>query len=136
MQRLEGLWKLVNTAAAVRDVAQESRAYRWQVARGMTFYLHTQAAQVSVARVAGDELQVDMTLQGGFGWRVAHDQDDVGVYLVAQRRALIGGLAGARFVVRAPLGLRLALRLERCQLCLDDFSATALIPPDGLWPAG
>lgn len=135
MHKLDGLWKLVNSAAAVRDVAQEQRAYRWQVARGMTFYLHTQAAQVSVARIPGDELQVDVTLQAGFGWRVAQEQDDVGVYLVAQRRALVGGLASGRFAVRAPMGLRLVLRLERCQLCLDDFSATAIIPADSLWPS-
>lgn len=130
MQKLDSLWKLVNVAASVRDMAQETRQYRFVVAPHSTLYLHTESAHISLQRSDNPELLIQTELQGGFGWRVATEQDELGVYVVAKRRAVVGGLSSARFSITAPHTLQLAFKLEQCHLELRDLTGFIRLPQD------
>lgn len=70
-----------------------------------------------------------MALQAPFGWRIASDQDEVGVYVAAARRAVVGGLSSARFVVRLPVDTHLMLNLLDGTLKLRNINGTLEIPP-------
>lgn len=95
MQHLDKLWKVINAAGTVRDLAQESKTLRFQVQPPITLYLHAEHATVIIHRHDEPVITVDTVLQAGFGWRLADDQDDAGVYLVAKRRTLVGGMSRA-----------------------------------------
>lgn len=129
MQHLDHLWKLVSAAASVRDMAQMTRTYQFAVLSAITCYLHVEHAEVRIARWQKPEIQAKVTLQAGFGWRVATDQDEAGVYLVAKRRSLVGSIARAQFVITLPTETHLVLKLEHSHLELCDLNHTLHIPP-------
>lgn len=128
MQHLDTLWKVLNSASTVRDLAQETRVYEFAVAAPTTFYLHTEQAQVQITRWSQPRIRIRATLQAGFGWRMRTDQDEAGVYLVARRRMVIGGIARARFDIHVPDVTHLALKLTDSRLTLDGLSHTLHIP--------
>lgn len=129
MQHLETLWKLVSAAASVRDMAQTTRTYQFAVTSPLTFYLHVEYAAVSIMRWQKPEIQAKVTLQAGFGWRVATDQDNAGVYVVAKRRSVVGSIARAKFAIAVPHETHLALKLEHSHLEFQDLNHTLHIPP-------
>lgn len=129
MQRLNTLWQMANAASSVRDFTQESRVYTFQVDPLVTFYLQADNTEVHVKRWERPMIEVKTTLQAPFGWRVVTDQDDVGVYVVARRRAVVGGLSSARFTVVVPRAAYLILKLAEGALKLDNINGTLRIPP-------
>jgi len=130
MQHLETLWKVVNVAANVRDLAVDRKTYRYMTEPPFTCYLHTRAANVTVSRWQESALEIDAQFQAGFGWRVKDDQDEAGVYFVARRRAVVGGIGTAQFRLRIPSGCHLVLRLEHCSLQIEQAHGTYYIPAD------
>ena len=129
MQRLNTLWQLASTAAQIADLARSSQVYRFNVDAGTTFYLHAATAEVSVTRWNEPVIEVEAALQAPFGWRVETDQDEAGVYFVAKRRPVVGGLAGATFRVRVPQTAYLVLKLDNARLCLEGISDMVELPP-------
>ena len=129
MQHLDSLWKAVNIVGSVRDMAIESKIYRWNIAPPITFYLHIEYADIFIQRWGKPIIEARVKLQAGFGWRVATDQDEAGVYVVAKRKPFIGSLGRAKFTVSLPQNIYLTLKLEHCQLSLDDLNTTLNIPP-------
>jgi hypothetical protein len=129
MQRLNTLWQIANTAAQIADLARSSQVYRFNVESSATFYLHTASAEVSVTRWAEPVIEVEAVLQAPFGWRVESDQDDAGVYFVARRRAVVGGIAGATFRVHVPETAYLVLKLDSVRLSLESVSGSIELPP-------
>lgn len=129
MQRLDTLWKLVTAASAVRDMAVETKAYEFNVAAAVTFYLHAEYARVILKRWSQPRIVIQAELQAGFGWRVQTDRDEAGVYLVAKRRTLIGNLSRANFRVMLPHDAYAVLKLDNGSLELDDLKHTLHIPP-------
>ncbi len=129
MQHLDTLWKVLGAASSVREMAQETRRYQFQVTPPLTFYLHTEAASVRVLRWSLPAIDIRAELQAGFGWRVQTDQDEAGVYLVAKRRPVVGSLARAQFSITVPDDTYLVLRLEDGALLLDNLDGTFHIPP-------
>lgn len=130
MQTLHNLWKLVNVASGVRDLTQENKTYQFAVQAGVTFYLHAEAAELRIARWSQPLVRVQTVLRAGFGWRIATEQDEAGVYMVAKRRSLVGGMAAGRFEISVPQDTHLTLKLEGCTLQLNDLHGTYdLAPP-------
>lgn len=134
MQRLEALWKLVSVAAAVRDVALESRRLEFVAAAGSTFYLHAEHARVTVARWPQRRILLEAALQAGFGWRMQAEQDEAGVYVVAKRRTLVGNLSRAQFRVLLPDDVYAVLKLAAGSLELEDVEGTLHLPPAAAGP--
>jgi len=131
VQHLDTLWKMVNAASTVRNLAQETRNLEFFVPTPGTFYLHAEDATVRVARWNQPKISIRMDLQAGFGWRVKTDQDEAGVYVVAKHRVVVGNLGRSNFEIMVPLQTYLVLRLEPGGVLLDNVQGTLHIsPPD------
>jgi hypothetical protein len=74
-------------------------------------------------------IEVSVQLQAAFGWRLVTDQDDAGVYMVAKRRAVVGGLSRAVFRVHVPQDTYLVLRVNKGHVLLEDVDGMLTIPP-------
>lgn len=129
MQHLDNLWKLVSAASTVRDLALEARELAFVVQGPTTFYLHAEQADISIRRHNEPQLRARARLQAAFGWRLLSDQDEAGIYIVARRRAVVGGLSRAAFEITTPLDTYLMLRLENCTLRMEDLHGLLEIPP-------
>jgi hypothetical protein len=129
MQRLNTLWQVVSAVSTVKDIAQHSKTYHFAVSGPVTFYLRAENAEVRVTRWNRQEIEFTVRLQAAFGWRVVTDQDDAGVYVVAKRRAVVGGLSWATFEVFIPHDAYLILKLDDGRIILDHVSGTLEVPP-------
>jgi hypothetical protein len=132
MQHLNTLAQVANAASTLAELTRKSTNYRFNVIGETTFYLDASQAEVRVLRHAQPTIEFTAALQAPFAWRVATDQDEAGVYVVAKRRAIVGGLAGAVFSVIVPYQAHLVLRLQRCRLCLEAVDGTLQVPPTGV----
>jgi len=131
MQHLNTLWRLLSAASTIRDITQESKTYHFAVSGPVTVYLRAEYATISVTRWTRQQVDVTVRLGAPFGWRIAADQDDAGVYLVAKRRAVLGCLSNAAFDLTVPDDAYLVLKLEHGRLILDVVDATLHVsPPD------
>lgn len=129
MQHLNTLWQMVNAASTVRDMAQHTKVFYFPVMGPLTFYLSAENATVQVRRWHRPMIEATVVLQAAFGWRIATDQDDVGVYIAAKRRLGVGGIASARFEILVPKDTYLVIKLEDGALLVDDVNGTLHVPP-------
>ena len=129
MQNLNTLWQVVNAASQVKDIAQKVKSYQFGVREPTTLYLHTDNSIVRLIRWSRPLIEVKVTLQASFGWRIATDQDEAGVYIASKRRAVVGGLSSAIFELYVPRETYLVLKLDACSLEMDNINGTVEIPP-------
>lgn len=129
MQKLNTLWQLVNAASSVRDITHHIKTYYFGVNGPVTFYLQAENADVNISRWVRPQIEVTVKLQASFGWRIAAEQDDAGVYIAAKRRMVVGGLSTARFDVIVPYNVYLTLKLTESNLKLQGVDGTLHIPP-------
>lgn len=130
MQTLNTLWQAVNAVSSLREFTRQERTYYFAVqSPPVTFYLAADNATVQIIRWQRPLIEVTTSLQGAFGWRIAAEQDEAGVYMAAKRRSVIGGLASARFEARVPADTYLVLRLENGALFMDNVNGVLRIPP-------
>jgi hypothetical protein len=136
MQQLTRLQQVVSAASTVNDVVSDvtrkSQTFRYytpvSAAQVLTCYAHIAHARVTIHREAGDNVDIHAALQTPFGWRVASEQDKAGVYFVALRRQVVGGLARATFTLTIPYHVHLILRLQTATLVLNEVTTTIEIP--------
>jgi hypothetical protein len=132
MQHLNTLWQLVNAASTVSELARHTQTYRFGVMGGpITLYLRAEFAEVQIARWGQPQVTITAQLQAAFGWRIAADQDEAGVYFVARRRPVVGNLSRALFRVRVPHSTYLVLKLSNGRLVMEEVEGTLNIPPPG-----
>jgi len=133
MQHLNTLWQLVNAASTVTELARHTQTYRFGVMSGpITLYLRAEQAEVQIARWGQPQVVITAQLQAAFGWRVASDQDEAGVYFVARRRPVVGGLSRALFRVSVPYNTFLVLKLDGGRLTLEAVHGTLELGPTGM----
>lgn len=130
MQNLNTLWQVLNAANSVRELSTSTQTYRFGVTAATTFYLQAEGVAVEITRWAQPMIEVTMRLQAAFGWRVASDQDEAGVYVVARRRTLVGGLSGGSFEVFVPYNTYLILKLTDGRVQLENVNGTLNLPPN------
>lgn len=128
MQHLNTLWQMVGAVSSVKDIAQQVKTYQFAVQGEVTFYLRTAQSTVQITRWSRPFIEVKTILQASFGWRIATDQDNAGVYIAAKRRSVVGGLSSATFQVYVPKNTHLMLKLEQCTLQLNNADGTIEIP--------
>jgi len=131
MQYAGRLAQLAAAAATVGEIALKAQSHRFGAPGPLTLYAHIEAADVTVERRALPYLEVAAQLQAPFAWRIAFDQDEAGVYVVALRRALVGELGGGSFRLIVRPDTYLHLRLDGCKLTLTDVHAMVELPPGG-----
>jgi hypothetical protein len=129
MQKLNTLWQFVNAASSVRDMTHHTKTYYFGVTGAITFYLQTENADVRIKRWTRPQIEVTVKLQASFGWRIAAEQDDAGVYIAAKRRMMVGGLSTARFDIIVPYNIYLTLKLTESSLSFENLDGTLNIPP-------
>ncbi len=126
--RLNRLWQAVNAAAELREMTRDRRTYVFHTSGPITFYLRAEKADVHIARWKLPKVELSVRLEGAFGWRVAAEQDEAGVYVAAHRRRVIGEFSSALFSVIVPHDAHLALKLEDGQVRLANVSGLLEIP--------
>lgn len=130
MQTLNTLWQAVSAVSTLREFTRHERTYYFAVqSPPVTFYLAADNATVQIIRWPRPLIEVTTSLQGSFGWRIATEQDEAGVYMAAKRRNVVGGLSSARFEARVPMDTYLVLRLENGALFMDNVNGLLRIPP-------
>ena len=140
--RLNTLWQAVSVAADLRDMTRTRRTYVFPVPEPVTFFLRAENADVRIMRWDAPRIEVRTLLERSFGWRVATDQDEAGVYVVAHRRKLVGEFSSALFEVVVPHETHLLLKLADGRVSLAHVNGTLHVPPphheriEHLLPAG
>ncbi len=129
MPILDNIWKALRIVGAARELAIETRRFNWEVAAGTTFFLQAEYADIQLVAHERPEIQAKIELQAGFGWQLATDQDEAGVYVIARRKALIGSIGRANFDIKLPQQTHISLKLENCQLCFAKLSTALDMPP-------
>ena len=129
MRMLDNVWRALRIVGAARELAIDTRRFNWNVAAGTTFYLEAEYADIHLVSHDRPEVLAKVELQAGFGWQLATDQDEAGVYMIARRKALIGSIGRAKFDIKLPEQVHISLKLENCQVCLADFNTTLDLPP-------
>ena len=129
MRHLGNVRKALRLFGAARDLAIETRRYEWDLSGPNSFYLEAENADIRLASHEGSQLRAVIELQAGFGWQLATDQDEAGVYVVVRRKPLVGAIGRARISVTLPADVHLRLKLERCRLSLLDLSALLEFAP-------
>ncbi len=128
-KHLTTLWQVANAASSVADFARQSQTYTFAVGQAVTVFLRAEQAEIRLIRWGQPKVDVFVQLQAAFGWRVATDQNADGVYVVAKRRMLVGGLSKATFTLTVPHDAYLILKLTACSLLLADVDGTLHVPP-------
>jgi hypothetical protein len=128
MQKANRLLQVMQAASSVAEIVRERQTYQFGVVGEASLYLHLQGTEVRLFRWNRPLIEITAQLQLGPGWRIAHDQDEAGVYFVARRRRWSGGLASATFAVSMPETTHVMLRLERCQVWISDLSGSFDLP--------
>ncbi len=129
MRRLGKLWQALKLVSAARELAAESRQLEWTVSLPNTVFLQAEHCDITLAWQEDARVIARMELPVGFGWLWTSDQDEAGVYLIAQRKALIGGMARGRIALSLPRGIHISLKLASCQLCCQGLDASLEWPP-------
>lgn len=129
MQHLNRLWQMVSAMNTVRDIAQKTKTYYFAIQPHMTFYLHIAGAEVELIRWERPMIEMTVRLDGVFGWKVAVDQDEAGIYVAARRRPIVGEITYGRFEVRCPHDTYNIFKLEACRLTLNDVTGEFHLPP-------
>ncbi|MFN8530988.1 MAG: hypothetical protein U0670_20480 [Anaerolineae bacterium] len=126
MQNFKTLVRAIETTSQLMELARTSQTYRFAVQPNTTVYLHTMQSEVFFARHDQPQVEVIVKLGAPFAWRIATDQDEAGVYVVARRKPVVGHLAGALasavFLLTVPLESHLILKLENVRLSLQDLT--------------
>lgn len=126
VQKFKTIVRALETTSQLIEIARSSQTFQFTVQPNVTVYLHTMQAEVFVARHDQPHVELIAKLGAPFAWRVATDQDDAGVYLVARRKAVVGQLAGvlarAVLLLTIPLESHLILKLENSRLSLQDLT--------------
>lgn len=129
MDRLNALRHVLNTASEIRDLTRTQQRYHFNTVGPVVFHLVAENCEVRILRWQQPKIEVLMQLQVPFGWRVAHDQDEAGVYFVAQRRVVVGGIASAIFEVILPHDTHLSLKLKQGRVILEGIEGAMEIAP-------
>lgn len=128
MQHLNTLWQAVNVAASVTELARQTQTFHFSVSGAVTLYLQAESAEVRVTRWVEPKIEVTAQLQAAFGWRLATDQDEAGVYVVARRRLVVGTLSSAVFSLFVPQDTYLIFKLTDGRVVLNHMNGTLYVP--------
>ena len=76
-----------------------------------TVYVRASMSEVTLRYRSGNRVEVSANLRASFGWDLAAEQDDAGIYIVAKRKPLVGQLSSADFNLSVPPGVNLVFNL-------------------------
>jgi hypothetical protein len=130
MENLNRLWQAARIVADIRDMTRHRETFSFPTTGPTTVYLRAEGANVRVMRWAVARVEVTVQLEGTFGWRMATDHDEAGVYIAARRRSVARRFSTALFELTVPHDAYLMLKLEASQVTLVRVDGTLYVPPD------
>jgi hypothetical protein len=136
MLRRAAGWLLPRVARAALDQARTTiprlttENYRqvFAVSLPLTVFIYAENSRITIQHNPAPQVTLDASLRASFGWQIVAEQDDAGVYIVAKRKPVVGGLAQAAFRVTLPVEAYLQLELTGGALLLEDLSGRLEIP--------
>ena len=72
MRMLDRTWKALKIVGATRELAIQTRRYKWEVAPGTTFFLQAEYADIRLLTHERQEIRAKLELQAGFGLAADH----------------------------------------------------------------
>src|SRR5579859_3420850 len=117
-----------STAETAATVTTKSFTQYFDVTLPTTIYVRASQCQVSVQYQAGSQVKLTADLRASFGWEVATEQDEAGVYIAARRKLVVGQLSTARLVLTVPPGANLVFHLTPGSLRFVNIDGQITIP--------
>jgi len=107
-----GLESAVKTTAETAvTVTTKSFSQHFDVTLPTTVYVRASQCHVMVYYEAGTTIKLTADLRAAFGWEVATEQDEAGVYVAARRKLVVGQLSTARLALTVPPEANLVFHL-------------------------
>lgn len=133
--QIERLNQIAAAASSLAEIVRREQTLRFHTPDPtITVYIHTELSEVRVLRHDLPQVDVTIMLQAPFAWRLAAEQDDAGIYIVARRRPLVktavGGFAGALIEVVAPAQAHLTVRIDGGRLVVENAQGAFDLPGD------
>jgi hypothetical protein len=83
----------------------------FEVTLPTTVYVRASMSEVTLRYRSGTRVELSANLRASFGWELAAEQDEYGVYIVAKRKLVMGSLSSADFTLTVPPEANLVFNL-------------------------
>ncbi len=117
-------------AHAVPGSAERQYTQVFNVTPPVTVYLRASHCRVSVYHTTDPKVTLNASLQRSFGVEFATEQDADGVYIVAQRKPVVGAVARVDFTLIVPHETQLALHLTPGAIVFEGINGIAKLDTD------
>jgi hypothetical protein len=123
----------LNTAADIIPIT-DTHTYMqvFSVTKPLTVYVRASHCRVTICRKASDRVILQAQMYRSFGLEFATEQDDVGVYIVAKRKPVVGTLSRAEFTLTVPFESHLVFNLTPGEVLLLDVDGLVELPTGDL----
>lgn len=117
-------------ATAETAAATTTKEFRqvFSVTFPVTVYVRASHCEVTIYRHPGDLVELIAALRASFGWEFVAEQDELGVYIVARRKPVVGALSYARFDLTVPPEANLVLHLTPGDIRLANVDGKVTLP--------
>jgi hypothetical protein len=99
------------TTETAVGAASRSFVQVFDVRPPVTVYVRASQSDVTVRREPGSRVELSANLRASFGWELAAEQDEAGVYIVAKRKPVVGAISTAKFALTVPPEANLVFHL-------------------------
>jgi hypothetical protein len=116
------------TAESAASAASKSFLQVFEVTLPTTVYVRASQCEITVLRAPGSRVELSANLRAAFGWELAAEQDEAGVYIVARRKPVVGAMSSARFSLSVPPEANLVFNVTPGTIHLMDVDGKLSIP--------
>jgi hypothetical protein len=116
------------TTETAVTAASRSFVQVFEIKLPTTVYVRASQSDVTVRREPGNRVELSANLRASFGWELAAEQDDAGVYIVAKRKPIVGAISTARFTLTVPPEVNLIFHLTPGTIHLTAVDGKISIP--------
>lgn len=115
--------------SAVPKSTQQTHTQVFNVKQPVTVYVRGGNCRVAVRREDTTKVTIQASMYRAFGLELAAEQDDVGVYIVARRKPVVGKLSRTDFTIIVPFESHLVFHLTPGDIVLQDVDGMMELPP-------
>ncbi len=117
-----------STAETAATVTTKSFTQLFEVTLPTTVYVRASQCHVTIYYKAGNEVKLTADLRAAFGWEVATEHDEAGVYVAARRKLVVGQLSTARLALTVPPEANLVFHLTPGSIRFVQLNGEITIP--------
>ena len=116
------------TTETAATAAVKSFVQRFDVRLPTTIYVRASQCDVTVYRQPGSQVELSANLRASFGWDFIAEHDDLGVYIVAKRKPVVGAISTAKMMLIVPPEAHLMFHLTPGTVHLMDVEGKLRVP--------